>query len=581
MPQPVSNAQALTEYTEIYDYDPAGNLVTVSHQSGAGSWTREQVYAVDSNHLTASRAGCANEGIAVTHDANGNLTRLSHLPNFTWGDHDRLVGVQLNAGGNPNVAVYQYDAAGRRVRKTVSKNGGNTVEERIYLGSYELSLDRDSSGSVTQRRETVHVMDDRTRVALIETERDPSDPAVELSTEVRYQLTNHLGSSVLEVDASSDAQIVSYEEYYPFGGTAYLAGRSWVEVNRKRYRYSGRERDDETGLIYYGARYYAPWLGRWLSPDPILATDHLNLYVFVRNNPATNVDAGGMKTMPGLDPQQSIVVGQATGDTMLVDNLETGYSVNIDPTTGVIRIQEGDWLTKASAALTGSMDPEDAARNFEILVDGEWVSFETGIDPDRLEIDDVVRYKPWAANKGSSAQKSVSQPSKPELYGAEIDPYGENAKVWIGIDKQVGRVGGTATRVELEGGRGGVSLTGSLAGVRGKVPVGAADLDVALDTPKGALGVYTGRETIKDNGDHEILYGAEAIGSLLEVSAGSQTDDGTVGGGGSLGVGAGFKAKAVIRSDAQGVKSISFDLEGKLVGGGNAQFTIPLRNPVP
>ena len=55
---------------------------------------------------------------------------------------------------------------------------------------------------------------------------------------------------------------------YPYGSTSYQAGRSVAEVSLKRYRYTGKERDEETGLNYHGARYYAPWLGRWTSCDP-------------------------------------------------------------------------------------------------------------------------------------------------------------------------------------------------------------------------------------------------------------------------------------------------------------------------
>ena len=68
-----------------------------------------------------------------------------------------------------------------------------------------------------------------------------------------YQYDNHLGSARLELDDS--AAVISYEEYYPFGTTSYRSGKSQSEVKLKRYRYCGKERDEETGLYYYGARY--------------------------------------------------------------------------------------------------------------------------------------------------------------------------------------------------------------------------------------------------------------------------------------------------------------------------------------
>ncbi len=57
-------------------------------------------------------------------------------------------------------------------------------------------------------------------------------------------------------------------------------------------RYSGKERD-ATGLYYYGYRYYAPWLGRWLNPDPAGMVDGLNLFAMVGNNPVSFRDPDG------------------------------------------------------------------------------------------------------------------------------------------------------------------------------------------------------------------------------------------------------------------------------------------------
>ena len=79
-------------------------------------------------------------------------------------------------------------------------------------------------------------------------------------------LRNHQGSSTLELDEA--AKLITFEEYFPFGGTAVLASRSQTDVQRKTYRYTGKERDAATGLYYFGARYYAPWSGRWISADP-------------------------------------------------------------------------------------------------------------------------------------------------------------------------------------------------------------------------------------------------------------------------------------------------------------------------
>ncbi|HEV2234740.1 MAG TPA: RHS repeat-associated core domain-containing protein, partial [Terriglobia bacterium] len=118
----------------------------------------------------------------------------------------------------------------------------------------------------------------------------------------RFQFDNSLGSAILELD--SNAAIISYEEYYPFGATSYQAVNSAIDVSAKRYRYTGKERDDETGFYYHGARHYAPWLARWLSCDPKGMIDGTNLYAYVRNNPMNLVDATGTQ---GTPPQKQQV----------------------------------------------------------------------------------------------------------------------------------------------------------------------------------------------------------------------------------------------------------------------------------
>jgi RHS repeat-associated protein len=113
---------------------------------------------------------------------------------------------------------------------------------------------------------------------------------------VRYQLGNQLGSCVLEVDNSLAAQVISYEEYHPFGTTALWLGRGDIEVSDRRYRYTGKEKDEETGLYYHGARYYAPWLARWTSADPTGTKDGTNVYTYVRNNPVVLFDPDGRES---------------------------------------------------------------------------------------------------------------------------------------------------------------------------------------------------------------------------------------------------------------------------------------------
>ena len=130
-------------------------------------------------------------------------------------------------------------------------------------------------------------MDDKQRIALVETRTQGNDGSPAATHPLPVRQPSRLGQSWSWM---TQAQIISYEEYHPYGSTSYQAGRSVAEVSLKRYRYTGKERDEETGLNYHGARYYAPWLGRWTSIDPAGAKDGPNLYLYVSANPLTESD---------------------------------------------------------------------------------------------------------------------------------------------------------------------------------------------------------------------------------------------------------------------------------------------------
>ncbi|MBL7706328.1 MAG: RHS repeat-associated core domain-containing protein [Taibaiella sp.] len=121
-------------------------------------------------------------------------------------------------------------------------------------------------------RTTVHISDPPTalgtgagRIAMLEKRIIGTDDAEEVLT--RYVYSNHLQSASLELDEY--ANIISYEEYHPYGTTAFQAKNASINAVAKRYRYTGKKRDEESGLYYHGARYYIPWLCKWVSVDPI------------------------------------------------------------------------------------------------------------------------------------------------------------------------------------------------------------------------------------------------------------------------------------------------------------------------
>jgi RHS repeat-associated protein len=143
----------------------------------------------------------------------------------------------------------------------------------------------------------------------------------------KYQYRDRLQSAVIECNESG--QVISYEEYYPYGASAYRASKSGVDLSLKRYRFTGKERDEETGLDYFGVRYYASWLGRWTSGDPGGFVDGLNLYRYARNNPVNGVDAEGYSTEP---PEENLPTDNSfkVDSQPLINIKNTSFSLEFD-----------------------------------------------------------------------------------------------------------------------------------------------------------------------------------------------------------------------------------------------------------
>lgn len=285
LPAP-TDSLAMRNYTQVYSYDAVGNMLQLQHVAGSGSYTRAFVY--DKNQLMSTKIGNGN-AVAYGYDGHGNLLGLPQLSMMGWNFKDQLAGV--NSGQS---TWYNYDVSGTRVRKVTERVPGTRVAERLYLGTLEIYRTYDGAGNAVLQRDTLHIMDDKHRVAMTDIKRmdtGSSDKTVTGTAYLRFQYGNLLDSVAFELDAN--AKTISYEEYHPFGTSSYQAADAGLDVPVKRYRYTGKERDEESGLYYHGARYYAPWLCRWVSCDPIGIKDGLNVYVYVKGNPVKGSDPTG------------------------------------------------------------------------------------------------------------------------------------------------------------------------------------------------------------------------------------------------------------------------------------------------
>ncbi len=297
--------QSVRSYVERYEYDPVGNFIAMRHHAEGGNWEREYGYEAPSllepwrhsNRLswTSAQDGPWTLTERYRYDTHGNVTQMPHLPRLDWDFHDQLrtTSRQVVNEGVSEATWYVYDAAGQRVRKISLRPGGGKRDERRYIGGFEVFRSFGVHGVVELERETLHIMDDKQRIALVDTLVTEHRRAVDTPLSLlRYQLANHLGSACLEMDASGN--LITYEEYNPYGSSTFQVAGG-IEVSAKRYRYSAKERDSENGFYYYGARYYAAWLGRWTAADPSGLKDGANLYRFVSCRPIVLSDQNGQE----------------------------------------------------------------------------------------------------------------------------------------------------------------------------------------------------------------------------------------------------------------------------------------------
>ncbi len=242
---------------ESYAYDGVGNR-TSSHLSASYGY---QPF----NKLTSSATATYN------YDNNGNLiskTDVSGTTTFGYDEENRLEQITLPIGLTVN---YKYDALGRRIQRTAS-TGAN---ERYVYDSADVLLDLNADWSVATTYLSGSGIDNHLR-------------QTSATTGVSYYLSDHLGSTAGMTDASGN--LVETGSYDSFGNSA--------GSGRTRYGYTGRERDPDTGLMYYRARWYDPQVGRFISEDPIqFKGGDINLYAYVNNRPLNHVDPSGREQL--------------------------------------------------------------------------------------------------------------------------------------------------------------------------------------------------------------------------------------------------------------------------------------------
>jgi RHS repeat-associated protein len=257
-----------------YSYDPVDRLTSATNSAQPNeNYSFDGVGNRTASHLSASYGYQPFNKLTSTatatysYDNNGNLLSkidASGTTNFSWTEENQLKQVTLPNGVTVN---YKYDALGRRIQRTTS---GGANERYVYDGQ-DVMLDLNADWSVA----TTYLNDPGIDNHLRQTS---------ATAGISYYLGDHLGSTAGLTDVSGN--VLEQLSYDSFGNGA--------GSTRTRYGYTGRERDPDTGLAYYRARFYDPQLGRFISEDPIGFAGGINQFGYVASNPLGFVDPQGL-----------------------------------------------------------------------------------------------------------------------------------------------------------------------------------------------------------------------------------------------------------------------------------------------
>ena len=213
----------------------------------------------------------------ILHDADGNMTQCGDW-SFTYDADNRLTSVSSNG---IILIINQYDHKGRRIRKTTP-----TSETTFLYDGWNLIYEREIAGAVTN--ETYYYWGKDLSGTLQGAGGVGGFLYLKRNGTIYILHRDANGNIVRYTDAAGNV-VVSYT-YGAFGNTLSAIG---ALADVFRFRFSTKYYDPETGLYYYGYRFYSPSLMRWLNRDPIEEAGGNNLYAFCANNPMIRYDSYG------------------------------------------------------------------------------------------------------------------------------------------------------------------------------------------------------------------------------------------------------------------------------------------------
>lgn len=255
-----------------YQYDPIGNREQSTKNEEQSTYSANEL----NQYTRISNLQSTNH---PSYDDDGNMVGYGHWT-FTWDGENRLVGVASNG---TMVVENQYDYMSRRIMKATA------IETNEYLyDGWNMIRETQVSGFSSQVSSFVWGLDLSQSlqgaggigglVSILNSDSCLLTPAFDAN------------GNVTEL-VSTNGAIVAHYEYDPYGKATAMEG---AQARSNPYRFSSKYTDDETGLVYYGYRFYSPTLGRWISRDPIGENGGLNVSAFLVNEPVARSDNRGL-----------------------------------------------------------------------------------------------------------------------------------------------------------------------------------------------------------------------------------------------------------------------------------------------
>ena len=276
-----NNENKTREYQEKYSYDETDNLISISHETKTNSFTKAINHKKNNNQV--DNVELSKKIYDYHYDDNGNVIREGNDRCYQWDHGNRLCSFFIKKqNSEPSVAsIYLYNSSGKRIKKFVWKNGGNYCESTVYTESL-LEFHRIIHGKTIEENNTINFVDGMKNIAQFRIGKPFKNDTTPAK---KFYLVDHLNNCSMTCDEKGD--VFNWEEFSPFGETLFGG------FQRKRYRFIGKECDDESNLYYMTKRYYAPRCCKFFSIDPLGSINGPNLYQYSLNNPINFTDPKG------------------------------------------------------------------------------------------------------------------------------------------------------------------------------------------------------------------------------------------------------------------------------------------------